>query len=163
MAMGLYDRDIVAWADQQADMLERLARGERVNDAVDWPHVIDEVRDVGQAQFKQCEGFLIQAITHLLKLHFWPDSSAVPHWTAEADLFLSEAARHYTPSMRQKLDLDRAFRTALRRSQREGVVPRASGISTREHCPLPLDELVLREQPDIDALLGRLTAWACDA
>ena len=36
----LYDRDIVAWADQQADTLERLARGVIYQDAI---------HDVGQA------------------------------------------------------------------------------------------------------------------
>ena len=36
MPDGLYDRDALAWAEQQAELLRRLAAGERVNDAVDW-------------------------------------------------------------------------------------------------------------------------------
>ena len=44
---GLYERDALAWAEQQAALLDRMAAGERLNEAVDWPNVIEEVRDVG--------------------------------------------------------------------------------------------------------------------
>jgi hypothetical protein len=38
MPNDLYDRDILAWSAQQADLLRRAARGERVN-GLDWDHV----------------------------------------------------------------------------------------------------------------------------
>ncbi len=47
---GLYERDALAWAEQQAALLDRMAAGERLNEAVDWPNVIGEVRDVGLEQ-----------------------------------------------------------------------------------------------------------------
>ena len=47
MPDGLYDRDVLAWAEKQSALLERLAAGERVNALLVWPHVIEEVRDVG--------------------------------------------------------------------------------------------------------------------
>ena len=40
MPDDLYDRDVLAWSERQADMIRRLARGERVND-VDWLHVAE--------------------------------------------------------------------------------------------------------------------------
>jgi hypothetical protein len=43
MPDDLYHSDALAWAEQQADLLERLARGERVNEHVDWPNVAREV------------------------------------------------------------------------------------------------------------------------
>ena len=44
---SLYDTDALAWSEQQADLLRRLAGGERLNEAVDWPNVIEEVADAG--------------------------------------------------------------------------------------------------------------------
>ncbi len=49
MPDDMYDRDALVWSEQQAVLLARLARGERVNDAIDWPHVIEEIEDVGRA------------------------------------------------------------------------------------------------------------------
>ena len=40
MPDGLHDSDVLIWSEQQADLLRRLAAGERVNDAVDWANVI---------------------------------------------------------------------------------------------------------------------------
>ena len=43
----LYERCCLAWAEQQSELLRRVAAGERVNAAVDWAHVIEEIHDVG--------------------------------------------------------------------------------------------------------------------
>ena len=69
MPNDLYCRDALAWAEQQATLLHRLAAGERLNEAVDWPNVIDEVQDVGLSELRACQSLLQQATTHLLKLH----------------------------------------------------------------------------------------------
>ena len=46
MPDNLYLLDTLAWSEQQAALLRRLAAGERVND-LDWPHVIEEIEDAG--------------------------------------------------------------------------------------------------------------------
>lgn len=51
MPSDLYEHDALAWADREAALLRRLAAGERLNDAVDWPHVIEEVQDVACRNF----------------------------------------------------------------------------------------------------------------
>ena len=56
MPDGLYERDVLAWSEQQADLLKRLAAGERLNAAVDWTHVIEEVHDVGMSALRACKG-----------------------------------------------------------------------------------------------------------
>ena len=61
MPDDLYQRDALAWAEHQATLLRRLARGERLNEAVDWPNVIDEVQDVGQSELRACRSLLVQA------------------------------------------------------------------------------------------------------
>lgn len=52
MPDDLYRRDALAWAEQQAGLLRRLATGERLNEAVDWPNVIDEMQDVGLLELR---------------------------------------------------------------------------------------------------------------
>ncbi len=94
----LYDTDGLAWAEQQTELLRRLAAGERVNELVDWPHVIEEVQDVGLSELRACRRLLRQAMMHLLKLHVWPDGPDVPHWRGEVATFLTDAQDCFAPS-----------------------------------------------------------------
>ena len=140
MPDGLYERDALAWSEQQAGLLRRLAAGERLNAPVDWPHVIEEVRDVGLSELRACQSLLQQAMTHLLKLCAWRDSNAAPHWRDEAGVFLDDAARRFSPSMAQRLELEALYAKALRRARTA-----ASGIdrlSLPDACPFTLDELL---------------------
>ena len=47
---GDYDTDILIWSEHQAELLRRVAAGEQVNEAPDWPNIIDEVESVGNEQ-----------------------------------------------------------------------------------------------------------------
>ncbi len=58
MPEGLYKQDILSWAERQSELLRRLAAGEHVNEAVDWAHVIEELRDVGLSELRACESLL---------------------------------------------------------------------------------------------------------
>jgi hypothetical protein len=151
MADTLYDLDFPDWADRQASLLERLAHGERVNDAIDWPHVIEEVRDLGRSELHAVEGLLARALEHLLKLAAWPDSAAVTHWSSETLAFLLGARRRWAPSMAQRIALDDLYADAL-------AVVRAMGAGRPlpEACPYGLANLVMErgKTPDI----GRLTS-----
>jgi Domain of unknown function DUF29 len=137
---SLYDTDIIEWSEQQAALLRRLAAGERVNDQVDWENVIDEVESVGSEQLHAVESLLMQALAHMLKAEAWPGSREVPHWQAEARRFRIEASGRFAPSMRQRLDLTKIYRRALR------ILPDA--IDGQPPLPLPpvclhtLDELL---------------------
>ena len=100
MPDGLYEQDALAWAEQQAALLRRLAAGEGVNEAVDWANVIEEVQDVGLSELRACRSLLQQAMAHLLKLHAWPNSRTAGHWTVEAGALLDDAEQRFSPSMR---------------------------------------------------------------
>lgn len=151
MPDGLYDSDILAWSGKQAELLRRLARGERVNEAVDWDHVIEEVEDVGRAQLRAFESLLRQALIHLIKLSAEPRSEAADHWAGEAAGFVTGARSHFAPSMRQWIDLDEIYRDAIYRA-----FPRAgASIPLPERCALTLDDLIA-VRPDIDALAAKL-------
>ena len=157
MPDDLYTADILLWSDQQADLLRRLARGERVNDAIDWDHVIEEVESVGRSERHAVESLLTRAMEHLLKLHGWPDGPG-GHWRHEARVFLSDAAARWTPSMRQTIELALLYATA------RGLVSRMT-VDERPPAPLPavypytLDDLIVPRPAvaDIDALLAHLT------
>ncbi len=62
----LYEQDILLWSEQQAELLRRLARGERVN-GVDWAHVVEEIEDVGNSELHAVTSLLRQAVVHLLR------------------------------------------------------------------------------------------------
>ena len=67
-----YESDILLWSERQAQLLRRLAAGERVNDLVDWENVIEEVESVGSEQLHAVESLLLQALVHILKAQGWP-------------------------------------------------------------------------------------------
>ncbi len=124
MPDGLYERDALAWAEQQAALLRRLAAGEGVNAAVDWPNVIEEVQDV-----------------HLLKLRALPESHAAAHWRDQAGVFLDDAEDRFTPSMRHRIDLDELYAKALH-LVRAATHDAGPPYSLPEMCPFTLDELL---------------------
>jgi hypothetical protein len=157
MADSLYETDALAWAEHQADLLRRLAHGERLNETIDWPHVIEEVQDVGLSELRACRSLLRQAMLHLLKLHLEPDSQEVPHWMGEAARFLDDARDAFSPSMRQRIDLPDLYGDSLHRLRISG----SGQIDTRlsSACSFALDDLLARE-PDIAALVTQVGASA---
>lgn len=138
--MSEYESDILLWSEHQAELLRRLAAGERVNDQVDWENLIEEVESVGNEQLHAVNSLLRQALLHMLKAEAWPLSSEVPHWQAEARGFLADAADRYAPSMRQRINLARIYRLA-RRGLPETIDAQAP-LPTPETCPVTLDELL---------------------
>lgn len=111
--MSGYETDILAWSEHQAALLRRLAAGERVNDLVDWENLVEEVESVGREQLHAVESLLFQALLHDLKAAAWPLGRDAPHWRAEARGFRFQARRRFTPSMRQKLDVEALYGEAL--------------------------------------------------
>jgi hypothetical protein len=109
----LYDTDVVAWSERQADLLRRVAAGERINDQVDWTNVIEEVESVGQSQVDAVESLWTQAFLHDLKAEAWPIALDVHKWRADARLFRRQARRKYRASMRQKINLAELYADAL--------------------------------------------------
>ena len=157
MTDALYDTDVLIWSEQQADLLRRAARGERVN-GLDWPNLIEEIEDVGRAELHAVESLLEQALVHLLKMAVWPADDAAGHWHDEVLAFLSDVTRRYSPAMRQRLDMDDLYRRAVRRVRRSRL-PGPPPTALPPACPITLDDL-LTDDPDPAALAQRLTAAA---
>ena len=155
MPDNLYDTDILIWSEHQADLLRRLAKGERLNDAIDWENVIDEVQTVGRSELNGCESLLRQALVHLLKLHLTPKSRAASHWRGEVDTFLADARHRFSPLMRQRIELAALYAEALSRLRVEARGKQDPRLPVA--CPFDLDDLLVAE-PDIEALLAKVAA-----
>ena len=136
----LYDSDIVIWSERQAELLRRVAAGEPVNEAPDWPNIIEEIESVGSEQRHAVESLLLRALIHMLKAEAWPLSRDVPHWQAEARVFRAQARRRFVPSMRQRIDLANIYADSLRGlpDTIDGEAP----LPVPEVCPVTLDELL---------------------
>jgi Domain of unknown function DUF29 len=155
MPDGLYERDVLAWSQHQADLLRRLGRGERVND-VDWAHVAEEIEDVGLSELHSVESFLDLILVHLLKVHVSPGSLAAGHWRREVVGFQKNARRRFTPSMRQRIDVEKLYREAVeevRADIEDGAAPRA----LPDASPFTLDDLLAGDR---GMLLARLADGA---
>ena len=153
MPDDLYWHDTLLWSERQADLLRRLAAGERGND-VDWEHVIEEIEDVGKTELRACTSLLRRAIEHLLQLHLAPDSAAAPHWRGEVRTFLFDARKAFSPSMRQNIDLTDIYADLRQDAHQDALSPLATTLPPR--CPFTLDDL-LANRPDLATLIAKLS------
>ena len=137
--MTEYETDILLWSEHQAALLRRVAAGERINDQVDWANVIEEIESVGRSERRACEGSLRQALAPMLKIQAWPNYPAVEGWEVEAARHRLDAADAFEPSMRQRIDLAKLYRQAIKLLPEtiDGQPP----LPVPEHCPVTLDEL----------------------
>jgi hypothetical protein len=124
------------WSEQQAELLRRR----RANNKIDWKNVAEEIEAVGRSERNAVESHLVQALLHDLKAEAWPLSHDVPHWRAEARGKRDDARRHFTPSMRQRIDVTKLYNEALRRLPEsiDGTAP----LSVSVECPMTLEELL---------------------
>jgi hypothetical protein len=137
----LYDADVFEWSQHQAALLRRRAARELVNEAeLDWPNIAEEIESVGRDQLHAVESFLVQALVHDLEAEAWPLSREVSRWRAEARRFRGDATARFTPAMRQRIDLAKVYRRALRAlpDQIDGQPP----LPVPQACPVTLDELL---------------------
>ncbi len=136
----LYDADILEWSEHQARLLRQHVAGEAGNEAPDWANIIEEVESVGRSQLSTVTTNLTHALTHDLKCEAWPLAPYVPHWRAEARTFRGVAVEAYSPSMRQRIDMDKLYRRALHNMPDtiDGLPP----LPVPTSCPVTLDELL---------------------
>ena len=144
----LYDDDILLWSEQQADLLHRMAAGERVNDQVDWDNVAEEIESLGRSETRACTSALVQMLLHELKLTAWPNSTAVPGWRDEVWIRRMEATDAFAPSMRRKIDVARLYARVLHEFRKmPATIDGRAPLPVPETCERTLDELLAAE-PD---------------
>lgn len=136
----LYDQDVLEWSERQARLLRQHAVGQEGDEAPDWANIIEEIESVGRSELHAVRSNLVQALIHDLKCEAWPLAPYVPHWRAEARVFRGNAADAFSPSMRQRLDMDLLYRRALR-----GLPDTVDGLAPMPvppTCPVTLDEML---------------------
>lgn len=140
----LYEDDILLWSEHQASLLRRRAAGELVNEAeLDWPNIAEEIESVGSEQLHAVKSFIVQALLHELKATAWPLSRDVPHWRAEARRFRGDAASRFVPSMRQRIDMAKVYRRALRAMPE--TIDDQPPLPVPDICPVTLEELLAED------------------
>jgi hypothetical protein len=109
--MSGYDTDLVLWSREQADLLRRMAAGERVNDQVDWANLAEEIESLGKSDRRDVEGRLETVLRHLIKLALSPAIPPRAGWrrTIVEQRSQLERVLQDSPSLRAQLpDLIRA-------------------------------------------------------
>ncbi len=155
----LYDDDVHAWAERQAEVLRRLARTRAdLPNELDLENVAEEIGDVGIAQRNAAESFVRQIFVHLVKLAGMPAHEAARHWRGEIVTFHNELLQRLTPSMHGRIDVGKLWSRALKevdaRCEEDELRNIVSALKLRDP-PLTIGELAA-EDLDLDALLASL-------
>ena len=102
----LYQDDIVVWSERQAELLRRHAAVARVNDAIDWPNIIEEIEAVGGSERAALASHIGTVIEHLLKLQASPATQPRSLWRETVIRTRSMIAGQLedSPSLRPKVD-----------------------------------------------------------
>jgi hypothetical protein len=119
-AKSLYDRDFVAWTEQQAQALRAAARGS-INQPLDWENLAEEIESLGRSDRRELRRQIYRIIRHLARLQFSPVIGPRRGWheaivdaRMQAELVLDDS-----PSLKIQLDhfvseeIDRAIRHAI--------------------------------------------------
>lgn len=158
----LYETDILAWSEQQAEALRELAKRRDLPNALDLAHVVEEIEDVGQSELNAVKSFIRLVLGHALKCLVDADAPSVRHWHvrhwhAEIGNWQNELADRVSPSMRRKIDLDVLWSRAVRQAeldlleQERDASTVASVVALRgTPCPVSFDDLLA----DPSALVG---------
>jgi hypothetical protein len=131
---SLYEADILLWSEQQAELLRRRAANQ-----LDWENLAEEIETVGRNELRAVISHLRLALLHDLKAEAWPLSRDVEHWRAEASGHRDEARDAYTPSMAQRIDIEKLYRQARRRMP---ATDATQPLPVPDTCPMTLVELL---------------------
>ncbi len=160
---ALYDADFLAWSEQQAAALRKLAGRRDLPNDLDLENVAEEIEDVGKSELRAVESLAGNVLIHLVMLWADPEAPAIRGWRGEIAAWRVALRRRLTPSMLGKIDMDVLWRDAVdvafaRLSDWDG--DKASKAKTKLDgfaCPFDLPALIA-ETADVPAALTRFPA-----
>jgi hypothetical protein len=141
----LYEEDFYAWTQDQVRALRRLAQT-RPNEAIDFRHLIEEVRDLGKSERDAVRSQIARLIEHALKLEHSPAREPRDGWydtiaDARRELHFKLSPRLRRDAAARLADLYAfARRAASRALRRHGEVDAAEALPAT--CPYTLDQLL---------------------
>jgi hypothetical protein len=99
----LYEQDFYVWTQRQAEALGRLAET-HPNAELDFPHLIEEVEDLGTSQRDAVRSRLRRIIEHCLKLEYSRSQHPRAGWCDSIIDARAELDDKLSPSLRRDLD-----------------------------------------------------------
>jgi Domain of unknown function DUF29 len=141
----LYEEDFYAWTRNQAQALRRLAAS-RPNLALDFPHLIEEVADLGTSQRDAVRSQLRRIIEHCLKLEYSPAREPRAGWhetIIDARIVLEDKlTRTLRRSLQRRLSIlyDQARRVVEGSLRLQGESKAADALPAT--CPYRLADLL---------------------
>lgn len=141
----LYEEDFYAWTRDQAAALRRLAAA-RPNVDLDFPHLIEEVADLGKSQRDVVRSAVRGIIEHCLKLEYSPVHGPRAGWHETIIHARPELEDKLTPTLRRGLQrrlprlCGQARRDAAASLRLHGEAPAANALPTE--CPWRLADLL---------------------
>ena len=174
----LYENDVLAWSEEQAEALRELNRSEIAAEA-DWERLALGIERVGRWAQGHVETGIRTMLAQALAGYCDPDSLRRYERLSRSDDGKGAAQREMTATIRKRLDLDHLWREAFNLAVAElgadhrtravlGLVidPDASGLrlppGLPERCPFTLDELLADDftyDRGVEELYMRLTSW----
>ncbi len=132
-----YETDVVAWSQQQAQLLR-----DEAFELVDWNNIIEEIESLGISQQHELHSRLVKLLMHLLKWQFqephrsrsW--EATIVHQRGEIEWLLD-----HNPSLRARLSefVSKAYRSAIREAAAETGLLRTTFPT---ECPYTLDQIM---------------------
>ncbi len=135
--INLYDRDIVAWAEEQA----RLLRAGRLTE-LDIEHIAEEIEDVGKSEQRELASRLSVLLAHLIKWRFQPERRG-HSWlrTIRAQRHSLAIRLRRTPSLRAMLR-DPDWIEAIWQDAVGIAAAETGGADLPESCPWTLSQVL---------------------
>lgn len=138
--MQKYENDVVAWANEQAQLLRA-----RRFDLLDIEHIAGEIEDVGKSEQRELASRMAVLMAHLLKWHHQPEGRGAS-W--ERTIQAQRKEIHYalaeSPSLRPKLNEARWLDMVWSRALAQAVTE--TGLNAfPETCPWAVDDEILAE------------------
>jgi hypothetical protein len=136
----LYEQDLYAWSEAQADRLRRRRFAE-----LDLEHVVEEIEDVGGSLYREVRSRTRTIMEHLLKLEHSAAAEPRAGWERTIRRERADLAEDLTPSLRPRIErnLARFYQTARIEAaaalRAHGEPAAADALPTT--CPYTLDQI----------------------
>jgi Domain of unknown function DUF29 len=150
----LYEQDLYAWSEVQADLLRRRRFSE-----LDLEHVVEEIEDVGGSLYREVRSRIRTIMEHLLKLEHAAATEPRAGWERTIRTQRADLAEDLTPSLRPRIErgLARFYETARIEAaaalRAHGEAAAADGLPPTS--PYTLDQITGDWLPDQAGREGR--------
>jgi Domain of unknown function DUF29 len=135
----LYEANIVAWAEEQAQALRSRSANQ-----LDWDHLAEELEALVRSEVRAVTGPLKVALRHKLLLLGWPGVLSTGKWQHEVRVHLRNMHEAYSASMLRQIEpmLPDLYTDALDFAHQHMAETGAPVVPLPVLCPWTFDELL---------------------